>query len=179
MNATLSPPHARRLAERNGDGRAVNFECGCFIAFELSVNDDKVEAVGFHSNGCGYMIASAEMLAKAVEGRELQALGGLIHAEDLHPNDIFGTRIKCLEAIHEAAMRAFADLRRSRAAEYGGDEALICTCFGVGETAIEAAIKRENAYTVPEVTAATRAGSGCGACRMLIQELIDANAGTP
>jgi NifU-like protein len=66
-----------------------------------------------------------------------------------------------------------AAYRARRIEEFQGEKALICTCFGVSEETIIGAIA-ENGFTeVEQVSKAYRAGSGCGSCRFLIQELID------
>jgi NAD(P)H-nitrite reductase large subunit len=50
---------------------------------------------------------------------------------------------------------------------------LICTCFGISEDTIQSVISETGAETVEAVGDACNAGTGCGSCRFLIQELID------
>jgi NifU-like protein len=69
-----------------------------------------------------------------------------------------------------------ADYRTYAIEEFRGERALICTCFGVSEESVQRYIEAEMPETVAEVTAACRAGGGCGSCRMLIQEMIDEQA---
>src|SRR5207249_3751186 len=52
----------------------------------------------------------------------------------------------------------------------------ICDCNGVNKGTICAAIKAGKC-TVPAVGKATRAGTGCGSCKKLVKELIEAVAG--
>jgi nitrite reductase (NADH) large subunit len=52
----------------------------------------------------------------------------------------------------------------------------ICDCNGVSKGAICTAIKAGKC-TVPAVGKATRAGTGCGSCKKLVKELIEAVAG--
>jgi NifU-like protein len=66
-----------------------------------------------------------------------------------------------------------ARYRELRIEEFVGEKALICTCFGVSEQAIIQSIEEYSLTDVEEVAGRCRAGSGCGSCRMLIQELID------
>ena len=157
-----------------------NLICGSFVRFELNIHnqDQIVEAVNFQTNGCGYAIATAEILCRQIKGKKLADLGGLDSAElmenvltRLHavPTD----RNHCLVMAFEAMLGAFAEYRRSRPISFNGDEALICTCFGIAETEIEIAIAAKELTSVDEVSAECRAGSGCGSCRMLIQEIID------
>jgi NifU-like protein len=59
--------------------------------------------------------------------------------------------------------------------EFTGEKALICTCFGVSEETIERVIANNRCETVEEVSQKCNAGSGCGSCQPLIQEIIDSN----
>jgi|GEM_PF-4766815 len=49
----------------------------------------------------------------------------------------------------------------------------ICTCFGVSKQQIIDAICAYNIKGVDQITKATRAGAGCGSCRVQIREIID------
>lgn len=158
-------------------GRSASFVCGCFVAFSLRADHDEM-AASFVSNGCGYMVAVADMLAESVSGKNLSELHGLDRVEltsrvegelGLLPSE----RQHCAEVCFEALRNAFAELRKVRIEEFRGEEALICTCFGVSERVIEELIASHGDVSVESVTDACRAGSGCGSCRMLIQELID------
>lgn len=49
----------------------------------------------------------------------------------------------------------------------------ICNCMGVSRGEIMDAIKAGGLKTVEEVGEATSAGTGCGGCQPLIQEILD------
>ncbi len=126
------------------------------------------------------MIAAADVLAETVGKSYLVDLQGLkspdlfaaIEAElDAFPGD----RRHCSDVCIEALQNAFADLRAKRVEEFRGEKALICTCFGVSEETIEDCIAKKPAQTVDDVSDACNAGSGCGSCRMLIQEMLDSH----
>lgn len=156
-------------------GTEANFDCGCVVRFTLKIGDEArvVEAASFTSNGCGWMVASAEVVARSLSGRALSDLHGLNEAElrDGLPEIQIG-RETCVAASIAAVKAAFADLRSRQVEEFRGEKALICTCFGVTEERIEATIRLNGLTTVDEVGAKTNAGTGCGSCRMLIEELI-------
>jgi NifU-like protein len=82
-------------------------------------------------------------------------------------------RLHCFETAFSALRAAFADHRARLIDEFTGEKALVCTCFGVTEERIELFIATSSPDDIDEVTAATRAGGGCGSCRMLIQEMLD------
>lgn len=177
---TGSPENAGVLDAANGAGTAASFVCGSFLQFSLRVDDEeqRIEAARFRTNGCGYMTASAEVVSRLFRGKELRDLHGIDRAEIF--NEIESklgafpeNRVQCAEVVIEALKNAFADYRRYRIEEFQGEKALICTCFGVSEETIAKVIAENRAADVTTVSAICRAGSGCGSCRMLIQEMID------
>lgn len=50
---------------------------------------------------------------------------------------------------------------------------IVCHCFDVTREDIEKAIKEKGLKTVDEVAEETQAGSGCGGCQEVIQEILD------
>lgn len=120
------------------------------------------------------MLAAAEVLARAVSGKKLADLHGLDH-ETLAEIacEIEAARAGCVAAATTALRNAFADFRSRQIEEFSGEKALVCTCFGVSEEAIEEVIQEKDLRTIEGVSSITNAGSGCGSCRMLIQELLD------
>lgn len=159
-------------------GRAASFVCGCYVGFTLP-NDHTEIAASFESNGCGYMVAVADIFAESVSGRPVSNLHGLDRAELIDEvvreiGVLPSEREHCAEACFEALRNAFATLRERRIEEFRGEEPLICTCFSVSEQVIDEFIALNSGVSVEMVADSCRAGSGCGSCRMLIQEMIDA-----
>ncbi|MBK9162609.1 MAG: (2Fe-2S)-binding protein [Acidobacteria bacterium] len=159
----------------NAEGRSVKFDCGCFIAVRFLIDEASsvIEQASFRTNGCPAMIAAGLGL-KRLQGRGLQELHGL---EDIEPqNDDSAFRVdrgRCSEAVTEALRTALAGFRDRRVAEFTGERALICSCFGIGEDNIEEAITGTNIDSLDALMDTTRAGTGCGSCRMLLQEMIE------
>jgi NifU-like protein len=158
-------------------GRSASFVCGCYVSFALKSDEERVAAT-FASNGCGYMIAVADIFAEMVSGKGFSELHGLDRAAlldsvereiDVLPSE----REHCAEVCFEALRTAFAELRAMRIEEFRGEEALVCTCFGISESVIEEFIAQNQDVSLASVADSCRAGSGCGSCRMLIQEMID------
>src|SRR5688500_14554846 len=184
VNARLvSPARAGRAAGANGVGTAVSFDCGSFARISLAVVDDDrtITEARFQTNGCGFMTAAAGVVAEYLTGRPLTELHsadaveleGRIQAE-LGPFP--PGRRQCTAVVLEALRLALADYRAYAIEEFSGEKALICTCFGIAEETILAYIEAKMPETVAEVSAACRAGGGCGSCRRLIQEMIDEQA---
>ena len=165
----------------SADGTAIeaNLECGSVIRMSLSLDNaaGSVSNARFLSNGCGYMLAAADVLAEYVHGRPLEDLHGLM-AEELrtlvegklaeYPQERRG----CLDSCISALRAAFADARQRRIEEFSGEKALVCTCFGVSEETIERVVADQHAKTVEDVTRISRAGGGCGACILLIRDML-------
>jgi NifU-like protein len=176
----LRPGRIGTRKPSNGIGRAVNFDCGSFIEFSLwvDVSEKKIVDAWFHTNGCGYVIAASEIVAEFAGGTRLTELHGVDPDEfssrieerlGLFPED----RGACQAVVIEAFRRALADHRSRRVEEFCGETALICTCFGVSEERIVELIEATSAAGADDIAASCNAGTGCGSCRMLIQELID------
>lgn len=128
------------------------------------------------------MIAAVDVLCEWLEGRALADLHGLSDRELRETvagrlDEFPASRRQCADVVYEALRAAMAEFRRRRIEEFQGEKALLCTCFGISEETIAAAIAEKNLREISEVTELTRAGSGCGSCRMLIAELLDARHG--
>jgi len=177
-----SPRRSGVVEGENASGKDANFQCGSFLRFSVRIDpvSKRVAAVGFQTNGCGYMIAAADVLAGAVADKPLGELHGLAHG-DLWTivDDALGgagqNRQQCAECGIRALRAAFSDFRASQIDEFRGEKALICTCFGVTEETIEQLIQAGSHKSVDAVTSACNAGGGCGSCRMLIQEMLDSS----
>lgn len=114
------------------------------------------------------MIATAVGFSERLVGRSLQGLEGL---EDFGQSDEVGG---CAETAADALRSAFATYRNRQVAEFIGERALICSCFGIGEDVIEAALRDPEVHSLDDLMDTTRAGTGCGSCRMLLEEMLDA-----
>lgn len=170
-----------RVRQGNAVGRAAGFTCGVAIEFDLKIDETTkcVKESGFTTNGCGYVIAVAEILAGGITGTELVKLEGLAVLEDLISTE-FGEapagRHHCFNICFDALQNALADFRRRQVDDWNGDDALICSCFGVAESVIEAEVLENGLSSVEAVGAACRAGTGCGSCQPLIQEILDSDS---
>ncbi|MDM7922049.1 MAG: (2Fe-2S)-binding protein, partial [Pyrinomonadaceae bacterium] len=132
----------------------------------------------FRSDGCGYMIAAAEAVADGVAGIRLTELhgvdGSLVFAAT---GEIPESRRHCAATAMDALRQALAKYRQKQIEEFRGEKALVCTCFGITEDDLTAVIERERPEGLEELARFTNAGSGCGSCRMLLQEMIDSSDG--
>lgn len=174
-----APTNCGKFEGANAVGTGASFVCGSFVRVYLEI-DTKAKIIAnakFNSNGCGFTIAAADLLAEKIVGRKLTELHGLeeIKAEIEAEFGEFPVRRKqCLEICIDALAQAFAGFRAFQIEEFAGEKALICTCFGVSEEKIEKVIAENQADTIEEIGEICNAGTGCGSCQFLIQELLDA-----
>ncbi|MDQ3179388.1 MAG: iron-sulfur cluster assembly scaffold protein [Acidobacteriota bacterium] len=181
INEKFQRPRSVGKAEgANAVGTSASFACGAFVRFSLQIElqTKEILAAKFKSNGCGFMIAAADILSGNIVGKKLVELHGL-DREILQSNikseleNFPAHRTHCLELCLEALQTAFAGFRLFQIEEFAGEKALICTCFGVSEDSIEKVVEENSLQTVEEVTDACSAGGGCGSCQPLIQEILD------
>ena len=173
---------AGESGSESSSGRAVRFECGGFVRVSLQIDKTAGAVVDarFGTSGCGYMAAAAEAACRRLVGKPLADLNGLESVEKALAavlGSIPANRSGCVSAMMIALRDAFNEHRERRVEEFAGERALICTCFGISEDTVTACIESIDPESVDQVSSACRAGSGCGACRMLIQELIDVRSG--
>lgn len=179
-----APRNAGKAENANSVGTGASFVCGTFVRFFLDIDTEtkEIRQAKFKSNGCGFAIAAADVLAKKIAGKHLTELHGLDKNElktkiETELEKFPGNRTHCAEICFEALQGALADFRAFQIEEFAGEKALICTCFGVSEETIEKVIAENAAERVEEVGEVCHAGTGCGSCQFLIQELIDVYKG--
>lgn len=182
INERLCRLHHAGKLDNSAIGRHATFVCGTSLKFCLQIEKEKREilAAKYQTSGCGYAIATADVLAEIIIGKNLTALHGLDHqylrGEIEKKLGVFESgRSHCLELSLNALQAALSDYRQTQIEEFTGEKALICTCFGVSEETIENIVQTRAVETVEEVSDICNAGDGCGSCRFLIQEIIDIN----
>jgi NifU-like protein len=175
-----APKNAGRAERPNAVGTGASFTCGAFVRFYLRIDVETKEILEarYKTNGCGFAIAAAEVLAEKVVGNKLTELHGLddaflIDQIERELEKFPAGRAHCPEISLEAVRAALADFRSFQLEEFTGERALVCTCFGVSEETVERVIADNRSETVEEVGEICKAGAGCGSCQFLIQEMID------
>jgi NifU-like protein len=173
-----------KCENESANGLAVSFECGSAVRFSVAINLDsrRIDDIAFTSTGCGFAVAAASLIADAVRGRVLMDLRAGADLEAIFAAE-FGPiptgRTHCVRLAANGLRQALGNYRRSLIEEFRGEKALICTCFGVTEDTLVNLIEKEPRIEMAGVIRETKAGSGCGSCQFLIQELIDAELNQP
>ncbi|HEY0405888.1 MAG TPA: (2Fe-2S)-binding protein [Pyrinomonadaceae bacterium] len=81
-------------------------------------------------------------------------------------------RRHCIALCQQALAAALDNYHETARVEWTGEEALICTCFGVSETSIERVIGSLSLRSIEQVTRACNAGGGCHSCHPLIEDIL-------
>ena len=166
------------IEDASAEGSGFSFTCGVLVKISLQIEDRTREIIKakFKTNGCGYAIATADYFTEKIIGQKLTELRGLRELKSACQGELGKfpeSRGHCADICFDALYNALADYRSLQVEEWSGEKALICGCFGVAEEAIEKAIADNKLKTVEEVGENCRAGSGCGSCQPLIQQMLD------
>jgi NifU-like protein len=174
----LDPKNAGKIELPGASGASGSFVCGAAVKLFLQIEDGKIFKASFQAAGCGFLQAAADFLCEEIENKEFTEIGKAarskqnLFAADFESEFPNGRR-HCLELCAEALSAAINDYRQTKLESWNGDEALICTCFGISETEIETAIVKNGLTSVEEVTETCKAGGGCGSCQPLILDILD------
>lgn len=173
------PKNTGKAENANATATSASFVCGAGLRLSLwiEVETKEILEAKFLTNGCGFLIASADVLAGKIKGLRLTELHGLdddfLRSEiESELGEFEERRIHCLELCLQTLQDTLANFRLFQIEEFTGEKALICTCFGVAEETIEKVIAENELETVEEVGDACNAGTGCGSCQPLIEEIL-------
>ena len=136
----------------------------------------RVTEAKFKAAGCSTMVASASLVIDQILGKttaEAAVLGQDLASLTERLGAIGPERITCPSLASEALIAAIGAYSDSVREDWEGDEALICTCFGVSERVIEREVRAHLLVSIEEVTRACNAGAGCRSCYPLIQDILD------
>jgi len=173
----LHPRNVGEIAEPDGFGEIGNLKCGDALRLTFKLDGSgKVADIRFKTFGCGSAIASSSILTEMCKGKTIEeikkisnkdiaaALGGL-------PKEKMHCSVMGQEAL-DAAIR-FYETGGKATQPVVKEGKIVCTCFGVTDKEIEAAIRDNGLTTVEEITNFTKAGGGCGGCLEELQKILD------
>jgi NifU-like protein len=175
----LNPLNVGENTQPDAVGQSGSIVCGAALRLTIGLSpaSNKISDAQFKAGGCGYLIAAASILTetlKEITIEEASLLPTLLESVfEEHLGKFPPERQHCALLCRDALGAAMTAYRRSSLVEWKGDEALICTCFGVSETTIERVIESSSLSSVEQVTSACHAGGGCGSCQPLIEDILD------
>ena len=172
----LHPRNARVIEDANGVGDVGSIICGDALRLMLKIDPDTdvIEDAAFQTYGCGSAIASSSALTEMIKGKTLKEAQKITNQQIA---DFLGglppEKMHCSVMGREALDAAIANYHGLSYEQSHDDGELVCHCFGVGINKIKKAVWENHLTTVEEVTNYTKAGGGCGSCKMRIEEIID------
>ena len=171
-NEFLNPRNVGDVAEPAFVGRASSIDCGAVLRLSIQVDaSQQISDARFKAAGCSTLIAAASLLTERVKGMTTGEAAVVEQSPDLL-NELPDQKRECIALAFEALVAAVQHYSDSIREHWEGDEALVCTCFGVSENRIEKEITSKGLTTIFEVTRACNAGAGCRSCYPLIEELL-------
>jgi NifU-like protein involved in Fe-S cluster formation/bacterioferritin-associated ferredoxin len=171
-------PYVGEVRNPEGEGRAGSLVCGAFLRVTLRVDDaGKIKRVRFKVAGCSRLVAACGVMSHAVEGLPTADAALLAQSLEATATRNLGPppagREHCASLAGEALLNAIRSYSAALRTEWQGEDALICSCFGVCELTIEEEVHRHGLSAIEEVTKACGAGAGCRSCYPLIQDILD------
>ena len=173
----FNPKNVGDAREPSFVGRSASFHCGATLRISLHVDESqRIVEAKFRAAGCSVMVASATLLTEEILGKttgEAATLGQQVRLLETRLGPIETERTECPALACEALVSAIREYSDAVRDSWEGEQALICTCFGVSERRIEREIQINGLRTVAEVTRSCNAGAGCRSCWPLIQDILD------
>jgi NifU-like protein len=169
--------NAGEAASPTFTGSSASFACGAVVRVSLNVDDaQRIVDAKFKVAGCTVLVAALSVLTDQVKNKTTAEAAAL--AEDLETIEQrlgreAAERGDCVLLASEALLEAIRAYSNSARDHWDGDDALICTCFGVSERTIESEVQTRNLRTIAEVTLACNAGAGCRSCYPLIEDILE------
>jgi NifU-like protein len=174
----FDPKNVGETRDAHAVGKAGSLSCGATVRISLRLDElQRITDAKFKAAGCSQLVAACSLLTEQIKGQTTADAAQLGQSPekiiDPPPDHSLPERAHCAALACEAlitAIRSYSDAVRE---EWSGEEALICTCFGVSERTIEAEIKIGELQTIADVTRACNAGAGCRSCYPLIEDILD------
>lgn len=173
----FNPKNVGEIRDAHAIGKAGSLSCGATVRISLRLDElQRITDARFKAAGCSHLIAACSLLSEQIKGQTTADAAQLGQSPEKiidTPPDWSPERAHCAALACEAlitAIRSYSDAVRQ---EWSGEEALICTCFGVSERTIEAEIEIGKLHTIADVTKACNAGAGCRSCCPLIEDILD------
>lgn len=176
----LRPRNVGEVEQSAASGDTGSLVCGAALRLSLLIDADSqnITDAKFKAAGCGYLIAAASVLTEIVSRLSIYEAvslseSGLIDVISRRLDGVPPEKAHCVALCLEALGLALDNYHRAAREEWTGEEALICTCFGVSEKSIERAIRTHSLHTIAQVTRACNAGGGCHSCHPLIEDILE------
>ena len=170
-----NPRNVGKVENPDGEGTVGSLACGDALSpsFKLDA-EGRIADVKFQTFGCASAIASSSALTEMIKGKTLE------EAEKITNKDIADylgglppQKMHCSVMGREALEAAIKNFKTGENADRNLEDAKLCVCYNVSENEVRRVITENQLTTVEEVTNFTKAGGGCGKCKVKIQAILD------
>ena len=173
----INPRNVGEIENPDAEAMTGSIVCGDALKLTLKINKDTevIEDAKFQTFGCASAIASSSILTEMIKGKTLDEAKKITNKDiAMELGGLPEEKMHCSVMGMETLEKAINNYRGINVEEDEHDEgAIICKCFGVTDTKIKRAIRENNLTTVDEITFYTKAGGGCGACKVKLEDILN------
>ncbi len=170
-----NPRNVGTIPDADGVGEVGSLACGDALKLTFKLGPDgRIVDAKFQTFGCASAIASSSALTEMIKGKTLDEAATVSNQEIAEfLGGLPEQKMHCSVMGREALEAAIDNYRTGGTAKRILQGKVICTCFGVTEEEIRRVIKENGLSTVDQVTNYTKAGGGCGKCKIDIANILD------
>ena len=174
MDHYRNPRNVGEIEDATVIGEAGSLACGDKLKLYLKVNEDGiVEDAKFQTFGCGSAVASSSILTTMIIGKSLDEVKKITNKDIADKlGGLPPQKMHCSVMGHEALEDALSKYYNEEI-EIKPQQKIICQCANVSEDEIREAIKKHGLKTKEEVCSHTNAGTMCGKCIPLIEQILE------
>ena len=173
----INPRNVGEIENADAEAMTGSIVCGDALKLTLKINKETevIEDAKFKTFGCASAIASSSILTEMIKGKTLDEAKKITNKDiAMELGGLPEEKMHCSVMGMETLEKAINNYRGINVEEDEHDEgAIICKCFGVTDTKIKRAIRENNLKTVEEITFYTKAGGGCGACKVKLEDILN------
>ena len=173
----INPRNVGEIENPDAEAMTGSIVCGDALKLTLKINKDTevIEDAKFQTFGCASAIASSSILTEMIKGKTLDEAKKITNRDiAMELGGLPEEKMHCSVMGMETLEKAINNYRGINVEEDEHDEgAIICKCFGITDTKIKRAIRENNLTTVDEITFYTKAGGGCGACKVKLEDILN------
>ena len=116
LDHAANPRNAGELADANARGYQMNPVCGDTLALALRIEDDRIAAARFQTEGCTASIATSSVLTELVTDMSLEEAVTLTHADiSAAVGGLPASKLHSAALVIDALRRAIAGYRQQQA----------------------------------------------------------------
>lgn len=174
MDHFRNPRNVGKIDSPDGTATVGSLACGDALTFQFKLGaDGKIAEAKFQTFGCASAIASSSALTEMVIGKTLEEASKITNAEIAeYLGGLPPQKMHCSVMGREALEAAIKNYKTGEVQNKDLEEHIICTCYNVSENEIRRVITENQLTTVEEVTNFTKAGGGCGRCKVEIEKIL-------